>query len=257
MTPCRTRRRDAETVARGRLDTRRCVYAGQARSHASATCVHDPGPGVRPDGRRRRSSAPGCGSSAAAVPGTPAGRIKESKKNFCCVTTRRRNFGVLRCLGCRLGSLPARTLRLRVLRFGRRIQPAPGLPLCCLPATDLPLTFRILAVTLVPAPRLVLLSAPLAQAPPRPRVASSGMTTTLCFILTGAHGSDASQGIARGERATVLPGRFPNRQRDRRSPVYTRPNEGNSEGNSFRKMCKKESMKNTTPAYGWLSSNAR
>jgi hypothetical protein len=189
MAPRRTRRVGPGTVARGRPGTRRRVCGGHVTCRETATCVHDPGPCELPDGRRRSSSAPGCGSSAAALHGTPAGRTRESKKNFCCVTTRRRNLGVLRCLGCGFGSLAARALRLRVLSFGCGIQAASGLPLRRLPAADLPLAFRILAVTLVPTPRLVLPSAAFAQAQPRARAASTGTTTAVWFIVAGAHGS--------------------------------------------------------------------
>ena len=208
MTPRRTRRVGAGTVARGRPDTRRRVCSGHVTCRATATCVHDPGHCQLPDGRRRSSSAPGCGSSSAAVHGTPAGRTRESKKNFCCVTTRRRNLGVLRCLRRGFGSLAARALRLRVLRFGCGIQAASGLPLRRLPAADLPLAFQILAVTLVPTPRLVLPSAALAQADPRARSSCTGTARALWFNVAGAHGSAISQGTARGERTIVLPGRL-------------------------------------------------
>ena len=175
MSPRRTRRVGAGTVARGRPGTRRRVSGGRVTCRATATCVHDPGHCERPDGRRRSSSAPGCGSSSAALHGTPAGRTRESKKNFCCVTTRGHNLGVLRCLGRGFGALAARALSLGVLRFGPGIQPASGLPLRRLPAADLPLAFRLLAVTLVPTPRLVLPSAAFAQAYPR---ASSSRSCT-------------------------------------------------------------------------------
>jgi hypothetical protein len=177
------------TVARGRPGTRRRVCSGHSRCRATATCVHDPEHCELLDGRWRCSSAPGCGSSSAVVHGTPAGRTKESKKNFCCVTTRRHNLGCLWCLGQRSGTLTARTLGLGVLGFGRSVQTPSGLPLRRLPAPDLPLAFRILAVTLVPTPRLVLPPAAFTQAHPRPRAASTGTTTARWFIVAGAHGS--------------------------------------------------------------------
>ncbi len=208
MAPRRTRRLGPGTGARGRPGTRRRVCAGHARCRDTATCLHDPGHCELPDGRRRRSSAPGCGSTAAAVHGTPAGRTRESKKNFCCVTTRRRNLRVLRCLGRGFGALAAHALSLRVLRFGCGIQAASGLPLRRLPAADLPLAFRILAVTLVPTPRLVLPSAAFAQADPRAWSSCTGTARALSFKVAGAHGSIVSQGTARGERALVLLGRL-------------------------------------------------
>ena len=179
MAPRRTRRVGPGTVARGRPGTRRRVSGGHSRCRATATCVHDPGHCELPDGRRRSSSAPGCGSSSAAVHGTPAGRTKESKKNFCCVTTRRRNLGVLRCLGRGFGSLAAHALSLRVLRFGCGIQAASGLPLRRLPAAELPQAFKVLAVTLVPTPWLVLAPTALAQAHPGPRSSRTGRAAAL------------------------------------------------------------------------------
>ena len=204
----RTRRVGPGTVARGRPGTRRRVCSGHSRCRETATCVHDLGHCELLDGRRRSSSAPGCGSRKAAVPGTQAGRTRESKKNFCCVTTRRRNLRVLRFLGRGFGALAARALSRRVLRFGGGIQAASGLSLRRLPAANLPLAFRILAVTLVPTPRLVLPSAAFAQADPRARSSRSGTARALWFNVVGAHGSVISQGTARGERTTVLPGRL-------------------------------------------------
>jgi hypothetical protein len=58
-------------------------------------------------------------------------------KNFCCVTTRRRNFRRIGCLRRRCGALTARTLGLGVLRFGRFVQPPLGLPPRRQPAADL------------------------------------------------------------------------------------------------------------------------
>ncbi len=233
MTPRRTRRVGAGTVARGRPDTRRRVCSGHVTCRATATCVHDPGHCQLPDGRRRSSSAPGCGSSSAVLHGTPAGRTKESKKNFCCVTTRRRNFGCLRCLGRGFGALAAHALSLCVLSFGPSIQPASGLPLRRLPAADLTLAFRILAVTLVPTPRLIFTPAAFAQTDPRPRSSRTGTAAALWLKMTAAHGSVLSQGIARGERAIVLLGRLA-KPGSRRS-LYTAVTELDREGNCLKK----------------------
>jgi hypothetical protein len=207
MTPRRTRRVGAGTVARGRPDTRRRVCSGHLTCRATATCVRDPEHCQWPDGRRRSSNAPGCGSSSAALHGTPAGRARESKKNFCCVTTRRRNSGCLRCLSQRFGTLAARTLSLGVLGSGRLAQTPPGLPPRRVPAADLPLAFWVPAVTLVPTPRLVLASAAFAQTDPCPRSSRTGTAAAFWLKMAAAHGSLLSQGIARGERAIVPPGR--------------------------------------------------
>ncbi len=206
MAPRRTRRVGAGTVVRGQFDTRKRVCGGRSKCRATATCVRDPEPDERPDGRRRSSSAPGCGSTFAVVHGTRAGRTKESKKNFCCVTTRCRICGVLRRLGRGAGALAAQALRLRLPRFGGGILATAGLSLGRLPAAYLPLTVRLLAVTLVPTPWLVLPSATFAQTDPCTRSSRSGTARALWFIVVGAHGSAISQGIAREERAIVLPG---------------------------------------------------
>ena len=187
--PRRSQRLGAGTGARALPDTQQRVGDGHGKFRATATYVHDPRPGEPPDGRQRSSSVPGCESTQAAVRGTPAGHTRVVEKNFRCVTTRRRNVRILRCLGHGFGALAAHALRLGMLCFGLGIQAAFGLPPRCLPAANLPLAFRILAVTLVPAPRLVLPSAASAQAHPRPRAASTGISTALWFIVAGAHGS--------------------------------------------------------------------
>lgn len=188
MASGRTCRLEAGIVAREPPGIRGRVCGGHSTCHATATCVHDPEPGERPDYRRRSSNAPGCGSTFAALHGTPAGHTTESKKNFCCVTTRRRNFRVFRWLRRRGRPLTAQAFRLRVLRLRGGVQAAAGLTLCRLPAPDLTLALRILAVTLVPATRLVLLSAAFAQADPLTRTARSGTARVVGGIVVRAHG---------------------------------------------------------------------
>ena len=80
--------------------------------------------------------------------------------------------------------------------------------MACLPAADFALAFRILAVSLVPTPRLVLASAALAQAESRARPTHTGTAVMFWFTVAAAHGSVISQGTARGERANVLLGRL-------------------------------------------------
>jgi hypothetical protein len=63
-----------------------------------------------------------------------------------------------------------------------------GLPPCRLPLADLMETFRLLAVALVPAPRLVLAAAPLAQAGSPTQAAPSGRTVRFSFNVKGTHG---------------------------------------------------------------------
>jgi len=102
------------------------------------------------------------------------------------VTTRGRNFRVLNGLGRDFGSLPALLLGLGMLYFDAGILTTFSLAASCLPAADLPQTFRVLAVALVPAPRLVLASASLAQADPRARSSRSGQTAVSLRNVKGA-----------------------------------------------------------------------
>jgi hypothetical protein len=67
-----------------------------------------------------------------------------------------------------------------------------------LPAVDLPQAFGVLAVALVPAPRLVFASTSFAQAYPPAWSAPSGQTAVLCFNVRDAHGSCDSQGKSSG-----------------------------------------------------------
>jgi hypothetical protein len=166
----------ARSGAGARLDTRRPASYGHPSCRARATCVPDPGPCELPDGRRGSNSVPGFGPSSRGGRGSRADRRGEGKKRLCCVTTRRRNLWFLNSLRCGLGPLAARALRLGVPGFDVGVLAMIGLPPCRLPTVDLPPAFRILAVALVPRPRLVLTSAPFAQADPRTRSARSGGT---------------------------------------------------------------------------------
>jgi len=89
-----------------------------------------------------------------------------------------------------------------------------------LPAADLPQAFRVLAVALVPAPRLVLASASFAQADPRARSPRSGQTAVSVSNVKGAHGSGNSQGKARGECWSHSPRALSKLEQDAYPPVY-------------------------------------
>jgi hypothetical protein len=171
-----------------RLDTLWPASCGHPRCRERATCVHDPGHCGRLAGRRGSSSEPRCGASSRGVRGSPAGCTTEGKKTWCRVTTLRCNFWTLIDLWRGLGSLAARFLCLGVLGFGVGVLAAFRLPLRRLPPADLPLAFRVLAVALVPTPRVVLASAPFVQADPRARAARSGLGTTLSVSVVVAHG---------------------------------------------------------------------
>jgi hypothetical protein len=137
---------------------------------------------------------PGYGERSRGVRGSPADRIREGKKTFCCVTTRWRKFWFLTSLGRGLGLLAARALGLGVPGFGLGGLAMFGLPSRRLPASDLPLAVRLLAGALVPTPRLVLAPTAFAQADPRAGSAPSGRTAVLSRTLTSAHGRCFSQG---------------------------------------------------------------
>ncbi len=177
----RRRCRAAGSDVGARLGTLWPASCGHPRCRERATCVHGLGHCEPPDGRRGYNSAPGCGVRSRAIRGSPADHIREGKKSFCCVTTRRRNLCVLNGLGRGLGPLAARSLCLGVPSFDLGGQAMFGLPPRRLPATDLPPAFRLLAVALVPAPWLVLALAAFTQAPPRAGPAPSGQTAAFSF----------------------------------------------------------------------------
>ena len=130
-----------------------------------------------------------------------------------------------------------------------------GLPPRRLPATHLPQAVRLLAVTLVPTPRLVRAAAPFAQTDPRAGASPSGQTSVLYLNLVGAHGRLVSQGKARAECASVLLGRLSQREPNGCSPVYGLVREQDKEQDGFRNAFGKETL---GPANRrWLSSSAR
>jgi hypothetical protein len=84
--------------------------------------------------------------------------------------------------------LAARSLRLGVLGLNVGILATFSLPLRRQPAADFSQALGILAVALIPTPRLVLASAILVQAGPRARDALSGPATVLSINVVVAHG---------------------------------------------------------------------
>jgi hypothetical protein len=150
------------------------------------------------------NSVPGCGLRSLGVRGSLADRRAGAKKSFGCVTTRGCNFGVFSDLGHKVDSFTAFLLCLSVLGSDISILATFSLAPRRLPATDLPQTLRLLTVALVPAPRLVLATAPLTQAGSDARSARSGPTAMISRTLASAHGRSCSQGKARGECANIL-----------------------------------------------------
>jgi hypothetical protein len=188
MTPERKCYTAAKTGASERLGTRRPASCGPPTCREQATCVPDPGHCEPPDGKRSNSTVPGCGVRSRGVRDNPADRTRERKKNFCCVTTRRRNLWMFNSLGRSLGPLTALALGLGMPGFGLGSLAVFGLPPRRLPLADLAETFRLLAVALVPAPRLVLAATPFAHAVPWARSAPSGRAMKLSLNVEGAHG---------------------------------------------------------------------
>jgi hypothetical protein len=145
-------------------------------------------------------------AGGATVAGLVAARLQEScmaagpgaqnrrPQNFCCVTTRRRNFGLFPWLWWRGDAPTARLLGLGMLGFDRFVLASLGLPPCRLPAPEQAQAFGILAVTLVPTPRLVAAATAFAQAQPWPRSSRVRALAAVWFIMTAAHGSAFSQG---------------------------------------------------------------
>jgi hypothetical protein len=177
-----------ESGAAARIHTLCRASSGHPKCRERATCVHGPGHCERHRGRSGSSSVPSCAATSRGVRDSPAGCITEGKKTFCSVTTRRRKFWSLSDLGYGLGLLAARALCLGVLGFDVGVLATFSLALRCLPAVDLAQAFRILAVSLVPTPRLVHASALFVQAGPRARAALSGLGTVLSVSVVVAHG---------------------------------------------------------------------
>ena len=136
------------------------------------------------------------------------------------MTTRRRNFRVLKGLGRDFGSLPALLLGLGMLHFDTGLLATFSLAASCLPAADLPQAFRVLAVTLVPAPRLVLAAASFAQAGSRARSPRSGQTSVPLRNVKGAHGRCHSQGKSSGRMLPHSPRALSKLEQDADLPVY-------------------------------------
>ena len=162
--------------------------SGHPRCRESATYVHDPEHCGPPAGRRRNRSVPGCDLRSHAVRSSPADRIMEGKKSFCCVTTRGRKFRFRNILGHGLGLLTARFLCLGMLGFG-----GVGLATFSLsprrqPAVDFPQAFGVLTVALVPTSRVVLTTALFVDAGSLAWTACSGSGTAFCFNVVVAHG---------------------------------------------------------------------
>ena len=223
MTPEQTCYTVAKAGAGVRLDTRSSASCVRPRCRARATCVLDPGHCEPLDGKQGSSTAPGCGARLRDARGSPADHITGPKKSFCCVTTQRRNLGILNGLGRGFDSLTARFFGLGMLGFGLGGLSMLGLPSCRLPLADLPQALRFPAVALVPAPRQVLPATSFAQAGPRAWSTPSGGTAAFPRTLTSAHGRCSLPRESSGRMLSNPPRARSKRQRDNRLPVYRSP----------------------------------
>jgi hypothetical protein len=177
------------TAGRGRRHTPERGRVGFGTCCGIATCVRGRVHGGRPGGRRGHKSARGCGPTSGVAQSTRVGGTRDGAKNFCCVTTRGRNFRLRRRLWQRGGALTAGTLGLGVLGFGRLVLASPGLPAGGLPAAQLAAAFGVLAVPLVPAAWQVLAATALTQADPGPRSSRPSLAAGLGITMRAAHGS--------------------------------------------------------------------
>lgn len=140
----------------------------------------------------------------------PGRSHKGGKKSFCCVTTRRCKLRILNGLGRGPDSLAARFLSLGVSGLCLSGLAMLSLPSRRLPLADLPQAFRLPAVALIPAPWLVPMAAPLAQADPWPRSPPPGCTATFSRTLASAHGRCRLPGESLGRVLGILPERDQN-----------------------------------------------
>jgi hypothetical protein len=187
-------------IARGmRPRIRWLAASGHPNCRAKATYVRGPGRYELLDGRWRSKNELGCGVSSRGVRSSPAGRITKAGKK---ILLRDHAWGQLWALngfGQDLGTLTALLFGLGMAGLDADVPATPGLSTSSLPALDLPLAFRILAVALGPASRLVRVLTTFAQAAPPARLTCPGQTTVFSRTVEGAHGSGYSQGKARGE----------------------------------------------------------
>jgi hypothetical protein len=168
------------------------------------------------------------------------GRLHNGRqKKICCVTTRWRNLWALSDLWCGLGPLAALFLCLRVLDFGFGVVATLRLTLRRLPAVDLSQAFRILAVPLVPTPRLVLTSARFVQAGPRAGAARSGLGTGLCLNVVVAHGRFDLPRESSGRMCHHSPRALSKREQNDCLPVYGCLKEQDRDQDSIRKAIRK------------------
>jgi hypothetical protein len=129
----------------------------------------------------------------------PGRSQRGGEKKLCCVTTRGLNLGGLNGLRRVLRSLAPLSFGLGVPSSYVSIPAMRDLPADCLPAPYQPSALRILAIALVPAPRLILASTSFAQTRPQTRPAYSGCAVISCRTVAGAHGRCLLPREARGE----------------------------------------------------------
>jgi hypothetical protein len=163
---------------------------------------------------------PGCEVRSRAVRSSPADHIREGKKRFCCVTTRRRKFRFLNIVGHVLGLLTARFLCLGMLGFGGGGLATFSLSPRRQPAVDLSQAFRVLTVALVPTSRVVLATALFVDAGSLARAARSGFGTAFFFNVVVAHGRFDLPRESSGRMLPHSPRALSKLEQDACLPVY-------------------------------------
>jgi hypothetical protein len=154
------------------------------------------------------------------VRSSPADRIMEGEKSFCCVTTRRRKFRFLNTLGHGLGLLTARFLCLGMLGFGGAGLATSNLSPRRQPAVDLSHAFGVLTVALVPTSRVVLATTLFVDAGSLARAARSGFGTVFFFNVVVAHGRFGLPRESSGRMLPHSPRALSKLEQDACLPVY-------------------------------------
>jgi hypothetical protein len=137
----------------------------------------------------------------------PGRAHKGVEKKNCCVTTRHGNFRLFQHLRRRWDTPTARTLSLGMLGLDPFVLSTPRLPPRRLPAADLAQALRILAVTLIPTPGLILAPTAFAQTHPRPRSPRTSTWAASWITMMTTHGRSLSpKGQPEGNARTFSSG---------------------------------------------------
>lgn len=203
------------------LHTRRRASSGRLTCRGTSTYARGRGRSEPPSGRPDCNSRFGDGLTVGADRSIPAGHKSGGKKTLESVTTRSRNIRIRGSLRSGLRPSAALPLVSGMARFDFRRASALGLTALGLPAADQTQALRVLAVALIPAPRLVSLAAALAETHPPARFSPAGLGTCFSSRLIGAHGSCRLPWLSPGKTVN-LPRAFSFKKGNHRLSVYRR-----------------------------------